>query len=273
MGTSFDCPHCGGTISTSAKRIVPVTARLTQKTRTFESTKTILPQVAPAAIDNPAQDWQRVTPIARLIPTDIITSLLDSLISFSLATIGAVGIVWFVRFWFPGLPLFIAPAVGFTVGCWRYFNGMDFARGLLEIIETLEKPQQPEKKEQEVKQVLSVEMKTPDSKRWQFADLPGQPAALREFAQRVVDGVGTFSERTAVKCRMTQGEFSDLSDLFVDKFWAVRRHPTIKRLGVNLTQNGKSVLRAIASSTIPSPESFDGTHAAARKHKRDGFFV
>lgn len=271
MGKNFNCPHCGGHLTIGMAGVPPhIISGHSSKSRTYQSSvKTALPQVASTMpIDDPTQDWQRVTPVGRLTPVDVTTSIYDGLISFLLVTLGLSGLLWYTD-----MPLVVAPATGFAVACWRYFGGMRLAKSLLEMIETLSERKEAEPVEQQIKHTLSVETKTESGKRWQFADLPGQPAALQEFAQRVIEDIGTFSERTAVKCKMTQDEYSDLSDIFVDRFWAIRRHQTLKRLGVNLTQNGKSVLRAIASSTIPSPESFDGTHAAASKHKSGDFFM
>jgi hypothetical protein len=99
--------------------------------------------------------------------------------------------------------------------------------------------------------IVKVEMK--NSGKWQFATLPGQPAALVALAAAVVSG-GSFAERTATDAGLTQEQYSDLRDIFVDRGWAVWNHPTRRQQGVTLTISGKAVLRSIAASPLPQDE-------------------
>lgn len=95
--------------------------------------------------------------------------------------------------------------------------------------------------------VIKVEVKSEDGNRWQFADLPGKPDALRDFARRVLMGQG-FTDETGAMAGMTQREVKDLREVFVDRGWARWKHPQRKQQGIELRHVGKSVLRAISSS-------------------------
>jgi hypothetical protein len=164
--------------------------------------------------------------------------------------VGAAGGAWYF-----GWPWYTPPAVGFVVFGLRYFGGMRLAQSLLEIVESLThrdldgngqvgaaKPEPP--------LVVRVETKSEDSRRWQFADLPGQPAAVQALAAAVLAG-GGFTERTAVDCGLTQEAFGKIRDLFIDRGWAKWNHPDRRQQGVTLHRGGMSVLRAIAETPIP----------------------
>lgn len=99
---------------------------------------------------------------------------------------------------------------------------------------------------------IQVEVKSEDGNRWQFADLPGSPEALREFAKRVLMGQG-FTDETGAMAGLTQREVRDLRAAFVEKGWAGWNHPTRRQQGIELRHVGKSVLRAIAASSPALP--------------------
>lgn len=97
-------------------------------------------------------------------------------------------------------------------------------------------------------QVVKVEVKREDGNRWQFADLPGKPENLQEFAKRVLMGQG-FTDETGKLAGLTQAQVRDLREAFVQKGWAGWKHAQRKQMGIELWQVGKSVLRAIGDSS------------------------
>lgn len=195
-------------------------------------------------------DWQKVTPVGRLEPKDITTAIYDSGISFALITLAAGAVVYAA-----GWPWLVAPAGGLGVAMWRYFGGLRLARSLLEVVESITQTDlNHDGKVGKTEHVVKVEIK--DRGKWQFATLPGKPAALVSFAQAVIanqPGV-SFSERTAVDAGLTQEQYGDLRDVFIDRGWAVWNHPTRRQAGVTLTVSGKAVLRSIAASPLPQDE-------------------
>jgi len=106
-------------------------------------------------------------------------------------------------------------------------------------------------------QVVQVEVKSEDGNRWQFADLPGKPEALQEFAKRILMGQG-FTDETGKLAGLTQAEVRDLREAFVEKGWAGWKHASRKQQGIELWQVGKSVLRAI-SEAQSRPNGFSPT--------------
>lgn len=97
---------------------------------------------------------------------------------------------------------------------------------------------------------IKVEVKSEDGNRWQFADLPGKPEALQDFAKRVLMGQG-FTDETGKLAGLTQDEVKNLREAFVVKGWAGWKHPQRRQQGIDLRHVGKSVLRAISGSPAP----------------------
>ncbi len=126
------CPHCGRSITISLSVPHPRGSHWhTNKTQTLHSnTVNIIP--GHNQLESTAGDWQKITPISRLEPRDITTALYDAAVSFSLITTGSGVLAW-VLDW----PIWIAPAGGFGVALWRYFGGIQLAKGLLEIVESI----------------------------------------------------------------------------------------------------------------------------------------
>lgn len=189
--------------------------------------------------------YKRSTPTGdRLNHLDITTSFHDAAISFGIVTVGS-GIVCFYLGW----PTIVVPITfGLIVGGLRYWLGVSFARGLLLIVEEWTEDQPDDDHQQREATPIRVEVRTEN--RWQFADLSGDPEALQKFAKSVVGGA-SFSERTATKAGLTQQEFSELRDGFIDRGWAQWNHPTRRQQGVELLPSGNRVIRAIASTPLP----------------------
>jgi hypothetical protein len=98
--------------------------------------------------------------------------------------------------------------------------------------------------------IVKVEVQSEGGEKWQFADLPGRPAALREFAKRVLSGQG-FTDETGKLSGLTQREVRDLREAFIEKGWARWKHQQRKQQGIDITRIGAAVLRAIADPSPP----------------------
>jgi hypothetical protein len=214
-------------------------------------------------------DWERVTPVGRLEPVDVITALLDASVSCLLVTIGSGFTIIIVNSYTSyDVEWWVAPGAGLAVALLRYFDGLKLAKSLLQIIESLSNKDidgdghigEPPP------QVVRVELKREDSQgaRWQFAELRVEPAKLLELAKAIRLGE-SFAERTATKAGLTQEEFKNLRDIFLDRGWAVWNHPTRKQQGVALTRGGDFIFRQIINNT-PLPSS--GVLPAMRAHGR-----
>lgn len=259
--TRANCPHCGRTIELS-KPTGYQPARLVTSRRhgyRLQSSAAAIAGGQPPA----GGDWQKITPVGRLEPKDITTSLYDAGISFGLVTIGALGVVWWQEW-----PVWMAPATGFTIGMWRYFGGIKLASGLLEVVETVtgadingdgnvgDKPAPPP--------VVKVELRD-DGGHWQFADLPGEPDSLQALAQAVTDG-DSFAERTATNCGYTQEQWGSLRDVFIDRGWAKWNHPTRRQQGVSLLRGGRMVLKTIAATPLPGGSAVQNGPVGTQHH-------
>lgn len=138
---------------------------------------------------------------------------------------------------------------------WLYITGQ--YDGLLSRVETVTgldidqdgKVGPPERRE------ISVKVETTNGR--QFEDLPGDEAALVEFAKDVVSGRLTFSERGAIESGYGQDNFKKLRDIFIARHWAEWKDANNRNQGVNLYRAGKSILMKIAD-TPAEPESAVG---------------
>jgi hypothetical protein len=126
---------------------------------------------------------------------------------------------------------------------------------LLEVVETLTNTDlnRDGNVGKKIEHVVKVEVKNKGL--WQFATLPGQPAALVALAQAITTKRETFAERTATNAGMTQEEFGKLRDIFVNRGWASWNNPTVRTQGLTITFNGKAILRSIAASPLPQDDA------------------
>lgn len=225
----FTCPHCNRQLWVGLGADWQPVKDLQQNT------------ISPLSnIHSGYSEYQKVTPIGKLEPRDVVTSIFDAGISFALFSVASSAL-----FWFAELPLLFGPAVGFLIGSARYFGGVQFAKGLLATVETIVKEiAEPEPAKTSEPIVINAEIKEGKHSRWQFANLPGERGILIEFANDVLGGK-SFSERTAVKCGLTQDQFCGLRDVFIERGWAEWKHPTRKQQGAQLGRNGLAILRAI----------------------------
>lgn len=217
--------------------------------------------------------YERITPIDRLKPVDILTSLMDAGVTFCLISLGIGGACWYWE-----APYIIVPAIssGFLAGCLRYYGGLALAKSLLQTIESVTKRDldqdghigQPPPPQQHT---VRVELKETNDQgsHYQFANLGLEPDKLYALAVAVLRG-DSFSERTATRYNLTQDEFRSLRDEFIERGWAQWNHPSRKQQGVSLTRGGQFILRAIRDTPLPSPTAGYATanapHARTQQH-------
>lgn len=215
-------------------------------------------------------NYERITPVGRLEPRDVLTSLLDAGVTFGFFTLGVGGACWYFE-----SPYIVVPAVasGFVAGCVRYYGGLALAKSLLQTIESVTRrdlngdghigqPQQPAPPH-----TIRVEVK--EGGRYQFATLGVEPEKLQALAVAVLRG-DSFSERTATRYGLTQEEFRSLRDEFLDRGWASWNHPNRKQQGVSLTRGGLFILKEIKAAPLPSPTAQSsrafGLHGSTQQH-------
>lgn len=244
----FNCPHCGQQISITPSNVIPDRSNVPwQPVSQFQNTSN---SPFAAAGESPVGTWQKVTPISRMQPKDIYTSLLDAGAAFLLVTTGA-GLICYAGEW----PLVAAPGVGLATAIFRYFGGMATAKNLLQVVETwtaerdssITKPQDPETKNH----LVTLQIK--EGKTWKFAYLGIDPKKLISFSKAVLAG-GSFAEREAAEHGMTQDELKRFRQEFIDHGlgeWKNSAHP---QSGFLLRQNGKAMLRAIVTTPPPQDE-------------------
>jgi hypothetical protein len=273
------CPHCGKPVEVHLKAQpafvqIPVPdgwRRADGSTLASEARAPLLMQYS----GEPSSEasYERITPVGRLEPFDVLTSLFDAGVTFIFFTIGVGGVCWYYE-----APVIVAPAVasGFLAGCLRYYGGLALAKSLLQTIESVTKKDlngdghigQPQPANPHTVRV-EIREDSREGARYQFATLGVEPAKLQALAVAVLRG-DSFSERTAVRYSFTQEEFRTLRDEFLERGWAAWNHPNRKQQGVSLTRGGLFILRAIKDSPLPSPTAQSqrdfGPHGSTQQH-------
>jgi len=251
------CPSCGTTLF-----ITTEPGNGYQRDATFEATANPFGD-APTM----AGSWSKTVPHSKLEPKDILTSVLDSGVTFFFTGIAGGGLAYI-----GGLnPWSVGASVGFLGAAFRYFDGMGIARSLTQAIEewTADKPEPTKLSETTQRTVIRAETTDPNGN-WRFADIDADPDALIEFAKDILSGK-TFAERTATGNGLTQAQFGAMRDQFIEAGWARWNHPNRKQQGASLTRKGVALIRSIAES--PSPNTSNTVlqqpqqHAVARSTK------
>lgn len=215
-------------------------------------------------------NYEKVTPVGRLEPRDVATSLLDAAVTFGFAGAGLGGLLWYFE-----SPYIFYPALasGFASAVFRYYGGIGLAQSLLQTVESVTRRDLnhdghigPRPEQSEVRTVR-VELKEESGQgaRYQFATLGLEPDKLHALAVAINRG-DSFSERTASRYGITQDEFRSLRDDFIERGWAQWKHSTRKQQGVELTRGGGFILRTIQEDLSPSPTA--GYQAANARHAR-----
>jgi len=205
-------------------------------------------------------NYEKITPVGRLQPVDIITSLLDAGVTFTFAGLGVGGSLWYFE-----APYVIWPALGcgFVAAVARYYGLVGLAQSLLQTVESVTrrdlngdgrigggKPEPPP--EPPPLRVEVTEHREDGSWRILRAQFGLDPQKLQTFAYAILRG-DSFTERTATGCGWTQQEFWTFRDTFIDRGWLSWRNPANRKQGLELHPAGSRVLRGIAHTALPHP--------------------
>lgn len=242
----FNCPHCNQQILITPSDDIPQFTPW-QQASSFSSMAN-----SPFATggESPNGTWQKVTPISRMQPKDIFTSLLDAGAAFALVTTGA-GLVC----WYADLPVVTGPGAGLAVAIWRYFGGMATAANLLQVVETWSAEQRDASitsADPETKSHL-ITLQVKEGKAWKFAYLGIDPEKLISFSKALLAG-GSFTERAAADHGIGQEELRQLRGEFITRGWGEWKNSGHPQSGFLLRQNGKAILRGIVSTPLPDAE-------------------
>lgn len=269
--TSCKCPHCGARLE-----LIAAASRTTQRRAgltVFQSSRRTIFNSDTAASTMPAgYTAERQSPA--FLPTkesNVIVPLLESLITGAFIGVSVTAVVIYQYGFWAGLTWGGVSLLGASFVQWIRLTGN--YRNLLWKLETITgqdlddsgdigPPAPPPPIRVEVQEGQSLK----------FADLPGDRAALIEFAKKVNSGIVTFSEAGARRAGYGAAEFGRLRDVFIARHWAYWNHPTQRQQGVTLRQSGKTILAQLAaplpSSIVPGRESA-GTVARGGTHARD----
>lgn len=95
---------------------------------------------------------------------------------------------------------------------------------------------------------IQVEVDNGKSKQWE--ELPGDEAALIEFAKSIISGRVTFSEDGAAATGYGVTNFRKLRDKFFKHHWAEWKDPKARNQGITLYRAGRTVLSRIAETEV-----------------------
>lgn len=237
---NFNCPYCNKQLAVGPSGISEHSPNTPwQQLGEFQNlSQGPLPGQAGPGL---AGEWQRVTPVGRLVPKDIMTILLDSTIVFGLVS-SATGLM----FHYAGQTWLMGPFTGLVVAGIRYFALMANTQNLLTIVESWrsaepkksDQPQQPER-------VVKVEIK--EGKRFKYAYLGIDERKLVAFAAALLDGA-KFTEDQARKHNITQEELKGLREELINRGLAYWNNPTHPRMGVTLRHSCYTVFQGIIDS-------------------------
>jgi hypothetical protein len=236
----FTCPHCNQQIQAS----VPSLSYQPTHTQTFASTT---PWNTGNLPPTPGE-WERRIPFrAPSVSQDILPALAAAAVS------GLFGVACSLTAsalteW----PLWASLPVGLVNGFFAWVITHAQHNGTLYQTERFT-AYEAEAAAPAPKASTTITVRVKERDNWHYRELPGDPKALKEFAQLVTLGE-SFAERTATKAGLTQAQFGQLADIFTNRGWAEWRHPQRKQQGIELGRNGRAVLRAIASTPLPDDD-------------------
>lgn len=233
------CPHCGREINDPRKRTFESSVRSHFKNDTMALPAPLPPVTRQSTVSLPSMESHVHVPVNQAL----ITGCLFAPVVF--LSVSSVARIWLTT----GEALLAGGVTGgialFLVAALKWQAKTAFYDSLLQTVETELGVDLDGDGQVGPPEIVKVEVKSEDGNRWQFADLPGKPEALREFAKRVLMGQG-FTDETGTMAGLTQKEVKDLREVFVSRGWARWKHATRKQQGVDVTRVGAEVLRAIA---------------------------
>lgn len=172
-----------------------------------------------------------------------------------------------------GALLGISGMFGAVAAFYRYLSASDFYKDIIQKVEEVTKRDinhdgfvgAPNKGPS-----LSVQVDGPGpGLTRQFADLPGDLFALRNFARMMAMGKVTFSELGAQQSKYGQKNFIKLRDIFLNRDWARWKNPEAHTEGAELRHSGKRILEALANTgddTLAAEEMEEDTQYGRFAH-------
>lgn len=249
--TSCKCPNCGAKIEISLSVADKPAGR--GLTLFQSSRKSIFTNAAAPAIPTLPTGYTAERQSPAFLPTkesNVIVPLLESLITGAFIGVSVLGVTMYNFGFWAGLTWGGVSFLGASFVQWIRLTGN--YRNLLWRLETITgqdldssgevgKPEPPPP---------PIRVEVQEGQSLKFAELPGDRAALIEFAKKVNSGIVTFSESGARRAGYGAAEFGRLRDVFIARHWAYWNHPTQRQQGVSLRGSGRTILRELA---VPLP--------------------
>lgn len=269
------CPHCGAKLELNISPAGrPARKRSTGMT-VFQSSHRSVFRSDAAAPALPA-GYKEERQSAAFLPTkeaNVIVPLLESLITGAFVGVCTVALVTYVQrsFW-DGLAWGGISLLSASFFQWIRLTGS--YRNLLWKLETITGMDVDNSGEvgEPAPIVQAIRVEVQEGQSLKFADLPGDRAALVEFAKKVNSGIVTFSEAGARRAGYGAAEFGRLRDVFIERHWAYWNHPSQRQQGVSLRGSGRAILAQLAAplpfSAVTGGES-GGTLARGGAQARD----
>lgn len=261
--SNLRCPHCGQRIELNIGPVAPARSRKLPGVTVFHSSKrTIFQSDAAAVAPNLPAGYTAERQSPAFLPTkeaNVIVPLLESLITGAFVGVCTIaGVTWYRASFLDGLAWGGISLLAASFVQWIRLTGS--YRNLLWRLETvtgLDVDGSGEVGEPEPPKPPPIQVQVQQGQSWQFAELPGDPAMLHLFAQKVTGGVVTFSEAGARQTGYGAANFGLLRDVFIARHWAAWNHPTQRSQGVSLRQSGKTILEQITQTPPPKIISDD----------------
>ena len=195
-------------------------------------------KMAELAGQAPAQIHYKPTAHARIGREDVQARLMVSAVfglgAFAASLIAILAFDW--QMW----PFSIAAGVVVFLG-WMYFEMLD-AKNLQYPVDQQQAQQQPQPPQ---KHTFAGELKNGSSLQMIEFDVK-DPYAVERFARKVIQLGEGFSEKTAGKVGISQGEWEDIRNQFFKLGWAQWKNPNWHRSGITLFEPGRVWLEQVA---------------------------
>lgn len=247
---SLKCPHCGKSINLIAegqkrRNVGGAVFASSQKLLSAAAAATHPPAGVPSHLPN--RESHIFVPLTQAVITGLFIGSIGGVTMFAIGLAGDLSFDYALSYsCYTGVVCFL------VVAAWQWSRRLNAYDSLLWKAEqaTGWDINQDGEIGRPEPQMVRVELKEENAARWQFADLAIEPTKLKELARAFLVGK-SFSERVAVDCGLTQEQFRELRDKFIDRQWAQWNHPTRRQQGVSLTHRGRAVLQTIAHSAGP----------------------
>lgn len=255
------CPCCQSKINISAtasggypKRPAPDTTTLHSSQHSpFKNDAAVIPSVSPgyqqesqSATFLPTTEANVIVPFLQAVITGVFigvpVGLLVGLIDVKLDTLVIRGSI--------GSGLLWGAATLFIVTFWQWISRSGEYNNLLWRIETITGMDVNGDEEVGKPEPHTIQVEVTNGKSSQWEELPGDEAALIEFAKSIISGRVTFSEDGASTSGFGVTNFRKLRDKFFKHHWAEWKDPKARNQGITLYRAGRTVLLRIAETPV-----------------------